>query len=127
MMMLAPLSYLLSPLSSSSSLMWCIVPCRLSPAPYPCSEQGLLYTMDVTTEISNTDMTTAPTGMWLLSTSVEVTNGVTMAIKGTAIDGDCDEVSRFALSLAGSLFSCLLLWIGSRIACPLLKILDGIG
>lgn len=52
----------------------------------------MLLTVDPTTEAANADVTTSPTGVWLLDTSVEVTNGVTFEIKGTAIGGDCDEV-----------------------------------
>lgn len=54
--------------------------------------QGMLLTVDPTTESADTDTTASPTGVWLLDTSVEVTNGVTFEIKGTLVGGDCDEV-----------------------------------
>ncbi|CAM9806651.1 unnamed protein product, partial [Laminaria digitata] len=54
---------------------------------------GLLYTVTPSTGVADTSMSATPTGTWLLSTSVLITNGVTFAIKGTAIrGGDCDEV-----------------------------------
>lgn len=52
----------------------------------------MLLTVNPTTETADTSATASPTGVWLLDTSVEVTNGVTFEIKGTAIGGDCDEV-----------------------------------
>lgn len=52
----------------------------------------MLLTVDPSTEAADTSATASPTGVWLLDTSVEVTNGVTFEIKGTAIGGDCDEV-----------------------------------
>lgn len=32
------------------------------------------------------------TGVWLIRTSLAVTNGVTLDLKGSAAGGDCDEV-----------------------------------
>eukprot|EP00752_Nemacystus_decipiens_P005724 g5181.t1 len=52
----------------------------------------MLLTVDPNTEAADTSATASPTGVWLLDTSVEVTNGVTFEIKGTAIGGDCDEL-----------------------------------
>lgn len=57
-----------------------------------CVAQGMLYTVDTSTEAAVESTTASATGVWLLDTSVEVTNGVTFEIKGTAIGGDCDEV-----------------------------------
>eukprot|EP00903_Cladosiphon_okamuranus_P009971 g9457.t1 len=53
---------------------------------------GMLLTVNPATETADTSATASPTGVWLLDTSVEVTNGVTFEIKGTAIGGDCDEL-----------------------------------
>ncbi|CAM9902640.1 unnamed protein product [Ectocarpus sp. 4 AP-2014] len=53
---------------------------------------GMLLTVDSTTETAVSDTTATPTGIWLLDTSVVITNGVTFEIKGTSIGGDCDEL-----------------------------------
>lgn len=52
----------------------------------------MLLTVD-STETAVEGTTATPTGVWLLDTSVVITNGVTFEIKGTSIGGDCDEVS----------------------------------
>ena len=57
----------------------------------------MLLTVDPVSEAADTSATASPTGVWLLDTSVEVTNGVSFEIKGTAIGGDCDEVCWCAL------------------------------
>ncbi|CAM9760220.1 unnamed protein product, partial [Scytosiphon promiscuus] len=53
---------------------------------------GMLLTVDPTTEVADSSTTASPTGVWLLDTSIEATNGVTFEIKGTLIGGDCDEL-----------------------------------
>ncbi|CAN0194155.1 unnamed protein product, partial [Ectocarpus sp. 12 AP-2014] len=53
---------------------------------------GMLLTVDSTTETAVNGTTATPTGIWLLDTSVVITNGVTFEIKGTSIGGDCDEL-----------------------------------
>ncbi|CAB1102838.1 MEP19 [Ectocarpus sp. CCAP 1310/34] len=53
---------------------------------------GMLLTVDSTTETAVSGTTATPTGIWLLDTSVVITNGVTFEIKGTSIGGDCDEL-----------------------------------
>ena len=54
----------------------------------------MLYPVDPVTNVANTAATTAAdlTGVWLLRTSIDVTNGVTMEFIGTSVGGDCDEV-----------------------------------
>lgn len=47
--------------------------------------------------VSGVAITTASTladltGVWLIRTSLAVTNGVTLDLKGSAAGGDCDEV-----------------------------------
>ncbi|CAM9601879.1 unnamed protein product [Pylaiella littoralis] len=53
---------------------------------------GMLYTVDTTTEFAVESTTAEATGVWLLDTSIEVTNGVIFEIKGTGVGGDCDEL-----------------------------------
>lgn len=56
--------------------------------------QDLLYPVNPTTDVEITTAVTLEelTGVWLLRTSIMATNGVTLELKGTAADGDCDEV-----------------------------------
>lgn len=61
--------------------------------------QDLLYTVDPTTSEADVSLTASPTGMWLLKTSILVTNGVTFKIYGMDnAGGDCDEVRVFLVS-----------------------------
>ena len=72
-----------------------------TPFPILCPRQTLLYTVDPETGVENPNYTDAPTGTWLLRTSIEITNGVTFAIKGSGVDGDCDEVRDGAVPYIG--------------------------
>ncbi|CAN0334916.1 unnamed protein product, partial [Ectocarpus sp. 12 AP-2014] len=54
----------------------------------------LLYPVDPATGAAITTASTAEelTGVWLVRTSLAVSNGVTMNLKGTSVGGDCDEL-----------------------------------
>ncbi|CAN0205466.1 unnamed protein product, partial [Hapterophycus canaliculatus] len=56
--------------------------------------QDLLYPVDPTTGAAITTASTLAelTGAWLLRTSIAVTNGVTLNLKGAGAGGDCDEL-----------------------------------
>lgn len=71
-----------------------------------CVLQGMLYTVDPSSEAAVESTTASTTGVWLLDTSVEVTNGVTFEIKGTGIGGDCDEVRWLRVGLG---------WVGVQV------------
>lgn len=61
--------------------------------------------MNPLTNVTDTSGTAVATGVWLLRTSVDITNGVLFEVKGTDAfgGGDCDRVSRvcFVLFLSG--------------------------
>ncbi|CBJ32199.1 Mannuronan C-5-epimerase [Ectocarpus siliculosus] len=54
----------------------------------------LLYPVDPATGAAITTASTVEelTGVWLVRTSLAVSNGVTMNLKGTSVGGDCDEL-----------------------------------